>query len=155
MALATVILLGPPVARSMAHGLNQACRQRTAPASPWTCTAPGPDEALPPAGRIFLLGQDWRSADPHHAGLLQFWRARLQAQGRDYQVLYGTANQQWKQLREVLQFLEPDGDWSWLETPALDQPQAERPMLLRPAGCEQCGDPECERRLFDALRTQC
>lgn len=156
----TIALLGAPcaLARSMAHALQQAWR-RHQPDTDWPCLAPGPGEPLPQAMAIYLLGLDWQTRQAHPgsanapadaqaqtAAQHAHWRARLQAEKRDYVVLYGSPARQWQQLAESLRACAPDTDWSWL--PASPARSGGR---LRPMGCEQCSDPDCERRLFDAL----
>lgn len=152
-----IALLSAPaaLARSMAHALRQAWLQHR-PDADWQCLAPAPGEPLPQATAIYLLGLDWqtRPAHPHPAdepaggpaAQHARWRERLQAGQRDYVVLYGSPARQWQQLAESLRALAPDTDWTWL--PASPQRRSGR---LRPMGCEQCSDPDCERRLFDAL----
>lgn len=156
----TIALLGTPCAlsRSMAHALQQAWR-RHQPDTDWTCLAPGPGEPLPQAMAIYLLGRDWQTrqaqlgpadaqaeTETETAAQHAHWRERLQAEKRDYVVLYGSPARQWQQLAESLRACAPDTDWSWL--PASPSRSGGR---LRPMGCEQCSDPDCERRLFDAL----
>lgn len=156
---ASIALLGAPcaLARSMAHALQQAWR-RHQPDTGWQCLAPEPGEPLPQNMAIYLLGLDWQTrqtppgpadagaADAQAAAQHAHWRERLQAERRDYVVLYGSPARQWQQLAESLRACAPDTDWSWL--PASPSQPAGR---LRPLGCEQCSDPDCERRLFDAL----
>lgn len=153
-----IALLGSPcaLARSMAHALQQAW-QRHQPDTGWQCLAPGPGEPLPQAMALYLLGLDWQtwqagpgpadgSAETGAAAQHALWRERLQAERRDYVVLYGSPARQWQQLAESLRACAPETDWSWL--PAGQSRPGGR---LRPMGCEQCSDPDCERRLFDAL----
>jgi hypothetical protein len=152
-----VILLGSPpaLALSMAHALRQAWRHHGASPADWQCLAAEPGQSLPEHGTVYLLGLDWRASVTEHEGVsngpaaqLQHWRDQLQSQSRDYVVLYGNTARQWQQLAESLRLKAPQMDWSWL--PASP---AQRSARLRPYGCEQCSDPDCERRLFDALRS--
>lgn len=148
-----IALLGAPtaLARSMAHALRQAWLQHHGTGSDWPCLAPEPDEPLPRELAIYLLGLDWQThqdADTGPAAQHRRWRGRLQAGAHDYVVLYGSPARQWQQLADSLRARAPGTDWSWL--PASP---AQRSARLRPMGCEQCSDPDCERRLFDALKS--
>lgn len=136
------------VARSMAHALIQARLQHGSSDKKWQCLAPQSEDSLADKAVLYLLGMDWHSEDRGTTSQHQFWRQRLHAEARDYVVLYGNTQQQWQQLAQSLRSLAPAADWSWL--PASP---AQRSARLRPYGCEQCSDPDCERRLFDALRS--
>jgi len=110
----------------------------------------------PSRGSLYRnMGLDWRASVTEHEGVsngpaaqLQHWRDQLQGQSRDYVVLYGNTARQWQQLAESLRLKAPQMDWSWLPASPV-----QRSARLRPYGCEQCSDPDCERRLFDALRS--
>ncbi len=149
--LPPIALLGAPnaLARSMAHALEQAWR-RHAPDSPWQCLAPQPDDRLDKALALYLLGIEWQAQPALTDGAAaahQRWRERLHAESLDYVVLYGSPARQWQQLAQSLRTRAPGADWSWLPAGP-----AQASGRLRPWGCEQCSDPDCERRLFDALR---
>ncbi|WP_280189755.1 hypothetical protein [Delftia sp. PS-11] len=147
-----ITLLGAPatLARSMAHALRQAWLDQGHGAG-WQCLAPEMQDPLPPAADIYLLGLDWQAlqeTETAAAAQHQYWRERLHSEGRGYVVLYGSPARQWQQLAQSLMARQPQADWSWL--PAGEP--ARQGGRLRPWGCEQCSDPDCERRLFDALR---
>lgn len=132
----------------MANALNQSWLKHQGNTD-WCCVAATPTASLPSDFTIYLLATDWSNADGEHAAQEQRWRSRLHTEARDYVVLHGSPARQWKQLADSLRAQAPVPDWSWL--PAEDPP---RPSArLRPYGCEQCSDPDCERRLFDALRS--
>ena len=160
-----VVLLAAPhaLARSMAHALLQARQAHGMQAGDWQCLAPQPGDARPgqaqpgqawPDGAlVYLLGRDWRersgspAADDALARQLSDWRQRLHAQGQAYVVLYGTPAAQWQQLADSLKSIAADADWSWISAQNPWRPSA---RMQRP-GCEQCSDPDCERRLFESL----
>ncbi|CAB5658015.1 Uncharacterised protein [Delftia tsuruhatensis] len=104
---------------------------------------------MPRDTAIYLLGRDWRCTDLDAAAQHHHWRERLHAEARDYVVLHGDTARQWQQLTQSLRSLAPAADWSWLP----QEPVVRQAARLRPFGCEQCSDPDCERRLFDALRS--
>jgi hypothetical protein len=131
----------------MAHALTQGRLQHGSNSEQWQCLAPQPDDPLSQKAVLYLIGMDWHSKDRDASSQHQFWRQRLHAEARDYVVLYGNTQQQWRQLAQSLRSLAPAPDWSWL--PASPPQRSDR---LRAYGCEQCSDPGCERRLFDALR---
>lgn len=137
----------------MAHALQQAWREQApAGATPWRCLAPSWGEAWPQQtaqAAVFVLGLDWRASRPDDPLQRQIalWRAWLQRHATPYVVLYGSPAAQWRQLALSLQSMAPGADWDWIATSLPGQSSAR----LRPRGCEQCADPECERRLFEAL----
>ena len=115
-----------------------------------------PGQPLPGQGFIYLLGLDWSASRGAHADTassaatqIQHWRNQLWSQSRDHVVLYGSMTRQWQQLASSLRWQAPGTDWSWLP----QEPVVRQAARLRPFGCEQCSDPDCERRLFDALRS--
>ncbi|WP_159914222.1 hypothetical protein [Pantoea sp. 18069] len=71
-------------------------------------------------------------------------RAQLARAGLVFRVVYGTTPQQ--RLSQALQALDAVAP---CEATARHRP-GEASQRLRPM-CEQCSDPECERRLFSAL----
>jgi hypothetical protein len=153
--LPCLVLLGAPhaLARSMAHALLQARQQALDPALPtagWQCLAPQAGEAWPANALVYVLGQDWRDADPDPATVRQIdaWRRQLSESGQAYAMLYGKPSAQWLQLAQSLKSMAPDADWNWISTQSPWKPSA---RMRRPA-CEQCGDPECEKALFEALQ---
>ena len=161
-----VLLASPPaLARSMTHALLQAWAERShqtdppEPAQSWQCLAPELDQdwaaQSPSDCVIYLLGLDWRDLaglEPETASRLMAqhaqWREQLQQLKRPFVVLYGSPARQWSQLVESLKMIATSTDVDWLK--------AENPLKpstrLRSRHCEQCGDPECERRLFEALQ---
>jgi hypothetical protein len=132
----------------MAHALQQAWA-RQGGRDEWPCLVPEMDAPLARSMALYLLGPDWRTNVAGDQAVHQMWRERLQAEHRDYVVLYGQPDRQWSQLTQSLKAGAPGMDWSWLPT----QQAPGRQARLRPWGCEQCSDPDCERRLFDALRS--
>jgi hypothetical protein len=62
------VVLGAPhaLARGMAHGLLQA-RLDAGHATPWQCLAPASGDEWPADALVYVLGQDWRDADPDPA----------------------------------------------------------------------------------------
>ncbi|MEX8191435.1 hypothetical protein [Comamonas guangdongensis] len=152
--LPCVVLLGAPhaLARGMAHALLQAQQQAAGrdrqPA--WQCLAPQPAESWPCDALVYVLGQDWREADPDPgvARQIGLWRAQLGAAGQAYVMLYGKPAAQWQQLAESLKSIAPSADWDWISAQNPWKPSAR----MRRQSCEQCGDPACEQALFEALR---
>ncbi|WP_417284241.1 hypothetical protein [Comamonas sp.] len=145
-----IVLLGAPhaLARAMAHALLQAWETH-APASRWSCLAPQPGEVWPPEAKIYVLGQDWRdsaASDPA-ARQIGAWRVQLAEQGLPYVMLYGKPAVQWLQLAESLKSIAPSADWNWISEQNPWKPSAR----MRSKMCEQCGDGDCERQLFEAL----
>ncbi|MDR3066415.1 MULTISPECIES: hypothetical protein [Comamonas] len=147
----TVLLLGAPhaLARSMAHGLLQA-RLDAGMTSPWQCMAPVPGDEWPADALVYVLGQDWRDADPEPAIAQQIsrWRELLHARAQSYVMLYGRPSAQWQQLAASLKFTAPTADWDWISR---QNPWSSSQRIRRKA-CEQCGDPECELALFESLK---
>ena len=153
-----VTLLGMPSAlsRSMAHALLQAWEQEQLqrPTSPelasWQCLAPLPAEPWPRDSIVFILGQDWRDTnpDPAIAQQITLWREQLGALAQPYVMLYGKPSAQWLQLAQSLKSIAPDGYWDWIS----DQNPWKPSKKMRRKACEQCGDPECEKALFEALK---
>ena len=153
-----ITLLGMPsaMARSMAHALLQAWEQDQLqrPISPelasWQCLAPLPTEPWPRDSIVFVLGQDWRdtSPDPAIAQQITLWREQLSALAQPYVMLYGKPSAQWLQLAQALKFIAPDDYWDWIS----DQNPWKSSKKMRRKACEQCGDPECEKALFEALK---
>ncbi len=149
----TVVILGAPVAlaRSLAHGLHAAWSRRTdrREDESWPCLAPEPGQAWPADALVYLLGLDWRDTANAGAGgaavLHQQWRTELQARAQPFVVLYGRPANQWAQLAESLKTIAGAAQWDWLGT--------EIPLQSgrRGRGCDECGDPACEQRLFSAL----
>ena len=147
----TVVILGAPVAlaRSLAHGLHAAWSRRTdrREDESWPCLAPEPGQAWPADALVYLLGLDWRdTASAGGAAVLhQQWRTELQARAQPFVVLYGRPANQWAQLAESLKTIAGAAQWDWLGT--------EIPLQSgrRGRGCDECGDPACEQRLFSAL----
>ena len=154
-----VTLLAQPAAlsRSMAHALLQAWeqqkQQRLSPATEfasWRCLAPQPAEPWPSDSLVFILGQDWRDTDPDPAIARQIthWRGQLDALNQPYVMLYGKPSAQWLQLAESLKSIAPHACWNWIS----DQNPWKPSKKMRRKACEQCGDPECEKALFEKLR---
>lgn len=143
----TLVETMPMQAHSMAEALHQAWRKHGSE-SVWKCLILGAGQPLPRDTAIYLLGRDWRCNNPDSAMQHHHWRELLHAEARDYVVLYGDTAQQWHQLTRSLRSLAPALDWAWLPHEPVCQT-----ARLRPYGCEQCSDPDCERRLFDALRS--
>lgn len=148
----TLVLLGAPhaLARGMAHGLLRA-RLDAGHATPWQCLAPASGDEWPADALVYVLGQDWRDADPDPAIAQQIgqWRALLEARSQSYVMLYGRPSAQWQQLAASLKFMEPAADWDWISS---KNPWSSSQKIRRKA-CEQCGDPECELALFEALKS--
>ncbi len=134
----------------MAHGLLQA-RLDAGHATPWQCLAPASGDEWPADALVYVLGQDWRDADPDPAIAQQIgqWRALLEARSQNYVMLYGRPSAQWQQLAASLKFMEPAADWDWISS---KNPWSSSQKIRRKA-CEQCGDPECELALFEALKS--
>lgn len=134
----------------MAHGLLQA-RLDAGHATPWQCLAPASGDEWPADALVYVLGQDWRDADPDPAIAQQIgqWRALLEARLQSYVMLYGRPSAQWQQLAASLKFMEPAADWDWISS---KNPWSSSQKIRRKA-CEQCGDPECELALFEALKS--
>lgn len=151
-AFPSILLLGTPpaLARSMANALNRSWLKYQGNVD-WCCEAAAPAASLPLDSTIYLLATDWRNADEESTAQEQHWRSRLHAEVRDYVVLHGSPDRQWQQLADSLKAHAPIADWSWL--PASPTSSAPHTTRLRAYGCEQCSDPDCERRLFDALRS--
>ena len=158
-AYPAVTLLGMPSAlsRSMAHALLQAWeqqkQQRLSPApelASWQCTAPLPAEPWPSDSIVFILGQDWRDTDPDPviAQQITHWRGQLNALNQPYVMLYGKPSAQWLQLAESLKSIAPHACWNWIS----DQNPWKPSKKMRRKACERCGDPECEKALFEKLR---
>ena len=131
----------------MANALNHSWLKHQGNAD-WCCVVAAPAASLPSDFAIYLRATDWRNAHEEFSAQEQHWRNRLRSEARDYVVLHGSTTRQWQQLAESLRLKAPQMDWSWL--PASP---AQGSARLRPYGCEQCSDPDCERRLFDALRS--
>lgn len=146
----TVVLLGAPhaLARGMAHALRQARQDASLPGD-WQCLAPQAGERWPADALIYILGQDWRDADPDPgiAQQISIWREQLAATAQPYVMLYGRPPAQWLQLAESLKSIAPDADWHWVSSQNPWKPS----QKMRRKACEQCGDPECEKQLFEAL----
>ncbi|MFT3814226.1 MAG: hypothetical protein QM740_12695 [Acidovorax sp.] len=71
-------------------------------------------------------------------------RAQLQLAGQSFQVLYGrNADERLLAALRAIHTALPG---------ALREPPADRALRLRAWACEKCSDPECEHRLFTALR---
>ncbi len=134
----------------MAHGLLRA-RLDAGHATPWQCLAPASGDEWPADALVYVLGQDWRDADPDPAIAQQIgqWRALLEARSQNYVMLYGRPSAQWQQLAASLKFMEPAADWDWISS---KNPWSSSQKIRRKA-CEQCGDPECELALFEALKS--
>ena len=158
-AYPAVTLLAQPAAlsRSMAHALLQAWEQEKqqrlslAPElASWQCLAPLPGDTWPSDSIVFILGQDWRDADPDPAIARQIthWRGQLDALNQPYVMLYGKPSAQWLQLAESLKSIAPRACWDWIS----DQNPWKPSKKMRRKACEQCGDPECEKALFEKLR---
>jgi len=142
-------ILGTPAQVSfMAYALRQVWLKNSSNSENWRCLAPEPSDHLAPEAILYLLGMDWRAADQQATLRHQLWRQRLHVEGRGYVVLHGNMQQQWQQMTQSLRSLASTVNWSWLP----QEPTRQSPRL-RPYGCEQCSDPDCERRLFDALRS--
>lgn len=146
----SVVLLSAPhaLASAMAHALQQAW-EAYAPKKSWSCLARQPGEAWPTEAKIYLLGQDWRDSTAGDAMACQIsdWRVQLAEQGLPYVTLYGKPAAQWLQLAESLKSIAADADWNWISEQNPWKPSAR----MRSKICEQCGDAECERLLFEAL----
>ena len=133
----------------MAHGLLQA-RLDAGHATPWQCSAPAAGDEWPADALVYVLGLDWRDADadPAIAAQINTWRLQLAASMQPYVMLYGKPAAQWQQLAESLKSIAPSADWSWISAQNPWKPSAR----MRRKACEQCGDPECEQILFEALK---
>ncbi len=111
---------------------------------------PSPDIPAPPLQCWLLCGLDLDCPAPLQA-LQQRedaeLRARLARAGLVFRVVYGTTPQQ--RLSQALQAIDAVAP---CEATARHRP-GEATQRLRPM-CEQCSDPECERRLFSALGRQ-
>ena len=168
-----IVSTPPALARSMVHGLQRAWAEHQALQCSSTLTAwpslvppsmePGdPDEGtsnavITQADAIYLLGLDWRdlTSMDHTAAQAQLtrqaqWRSHWQALGQPFVVLYGTPARQWSQLVDSLKMIATPNCLDWLK--AENPLQSRSRLRARSSDCEQCGDPDCERRLFDALR---
>jgi hypothetical protein len=112
--------------------------------------APASGDEWPADALVYVLGQDWRDADPDPAIAQQIsqWRALLQARSQSYVMLYGRPSAQWQQLAASLKFMEPAADWDGFQAKSWSSSQK-----IRRKACEQCGDPECELALFEALKS--
>ncbi|RGE45177.1 hypothetical protein DZC30_10655 [Comamonas testosteroni] len=146
-----MVLLGAPhaLSRGMAHALLQA-QQEAGLQGSWQCLAPQADEPWPADALVYVLGQDWRDADPDPAIAQQIsrWREQLARAGQSYVMLYGKPSTQWLQLAESLKSIAPSLNWTWISSQNPWKPGKK----MRRKACEQCGDPECEKQLFEALR---
>ena len=147
----TVALLGAPhaLSRGMAHALLQAQKDAN-PQAQWQCLAPSAGEPWPADALVYVLGQDWRDTDPDPAIALQInaWREQLAGAGQPYVMLYGKPSAQWLQLADSLKSIAPSLDWTWISSQNPWKPGKK----MRRKACEQCGDPECEQALFEALK---
>ena len=76
------------------------------------------------------------------------WRDLLAEAGWSYQVLYGDRAEQ--RLDAALRALHVALPSALLQAPAPRDTSS--PQRLRAWACEKCSDPECEHKLFTALR---
>lgn len=140
-----ICLLGAP-----GSGAQELARALQAQLAPTYLSQARPD--LPQAGEpqtpalILLLGQDGPSDAAASAWHAQC-RAQLAAQGRTFQVLYGSAAQR---LQAALRAVDGALPQALRET--LPPYPGEQAARLRNWACEKCSDPECEHRLFTALK---
>ena len=97
--------------------------------------APSPDTLKPGAfDRVLLLGLDLPGITPAQQEADAALRAQLAAAGMAYGVVYGSGRER---LRAALRLIEPqDG-----------------PPPRWTGVCEKCADPDCEFRLFTALKS--
>ena len=117
---------------SEAASLAQALQQRLTPGM--TVVA----SAAPVASSTLTL----LLSSPDQAAWETQCRAQLAGQG--FQVLYGrNAGERLLAALRAIHTALPG---------ALLEPPADRPQRLRVWACEKCSDPECEHRLFTALR---
>ncbi|MBO9677857.1 MAG: hypothetical protein J7556_06445 [Acidovorax sp.] len=117
--------------------LATALRHRLVPGVLLACD-PQPEPCGAPAVVLLLGGSPDASA----------WRDLLAQAGWSYQVLYGEGAAQ--RLDAALRALHVALPAALREAPAprtIDAPQR-----LRAWACEKCSDPQCEHRLFTALR---
>jgi len=96
--------------------------------------APAPDALQAGAyGRVLLMGLDLPGLTPAQQQADARLRAQLAAAGLGYGVVYGLGRER---LRAALRLIDPqDG-----------------PPPRWTGVCEKCADPECEFRLFTALK---
>jgi hypothetical protein len=97
--------------------------------------APFPDTLQPGAfDRVLLMGLDLPGVTPAQQEADAALRAQLSAAGVGYGVVYGSSRER---LRAALRLIEPqDG-----------------PPPRWTGVCEKCADPDCEFRLFTALKS--
>ena len=111
---------------------------------------PSPDIPAPPLQCWLLCGLDLDCPAPLQAlqqqqdAALRAWLARA---GLVFRVVYGRTRQQ--RLSQALQAIDAVAP---CEATARHRP-GQAAQRLRPM-CEQCSDPDCERRLFSALNRQ-
>lgn len=117
--------------------LATALRHRLVPGAHLACD-PHPKPCGAPA-LVLLLGGSLDAAA---------WRGLLAQAGWSYQVLYGDGPEQ--QLDAALRALHVALPAALREAPAPRTVDA--PQRLRAWACEKCSDPQCEHRLFTALR---
>lgn len=116
--------------------------------------ASGADLPDPAADLTLLCAQD--SPDPAELQL----RAALAQAGTAYQVLYGPPPAQLRNALEAIDLIAACPYETWAtghfdqNNPGLNQPDPNPPgyARLRARGCEECVQPQCEHRLFTALR---
>lgn len=78
-------------------------------------------------------------------------RGALSEAGVAYRVLYGSENERLRAVLDAIKKIAPKA----YDPPAptvFDQEAPARPARLRAWSCEKCSDPECEHKLFTALR---
>jgi hypothetical protein len=141
-----IYLLGAP--DSGATELSAALQAQLAP--PYLVQAQTyptlPEGCTSLAALILLVGLDG-PADAVTLAWHTQCRAALAAQGCAFQVLYGSGPQR---LEAALRAVDSAHKGA-LRQPLPPHP-AERTARLRNWACEKCSDPECEHRLFTALK---
>jgi hypothetical protein len=140
-----IILLGAPGygASDLAAALQA---QLTAPYKALALSEVSAASASPPPHLILLLGLD----GPLDAAA-RAWdaecRTRLAAQGHSFQVLYGAPTERLQAALRAVATALPHA-----LRHGLPPSVGERATRLRNWNCEKCSDPECEHRLFTALK---
>lgn len=123
-----------------AAALAAALQPRLAPLVRLACDPP-PDPSHAPALALLLGGSPGDAA----------WRGLLAQAGWSYQVLWGDHAAQ--RLDAAVRALHVALPAALREAPApRDATGMGHPQRLRAWACEKCSDPQCEHRLFTALR---
>ena len=137
-AAVRIAILGAhtPACTALRDGIAQHC-----PAL--AVTVAGPDLPALPADLTLLCALDL--PDAHELQL----RAALAQAGTAYQVLYGPPAAQLRNALNAIDLIATRACPSSAEVEL--EPEPSRPRL-RAWGCEECVEPQCEHRLFTALR---